>query len=55
MIVYRYGLQIGKKVTRVLAVKQSNEFGVIALVRYGNIGDEDYELVPTEVYFFLAK
>ena len=46
-IFYSYGLQQGKKVTKVLGVKKDDKFGFVALVRYGD--GEEYELVPTDV------
>jgi hypothetical protein len=41
-----YRVQQGKKITQVLGVKRSDQFGMVALCRYQ---EGDYELVPTSV------
>jgi hypothetical protein len=41
-----YGVQQGKALAKVLGVKRSEQFGMVALVCYEQ---GDYELVPTNV------
>ena len=46
-VFYSYGMQQGKKVTKVLGVKKNDKIGLVAVVRYGD--GEEYELVPSYV------